>query len=347
MLREVGTALDITRCRGIIIAHLQHAIPDIFEHVAKDGSSFRCTESWVKKFLSEHLSWSFRRATRAAQKLPENSEDRCVEQFLRLALTIRDCAIFHPSFYVNIDQTNVIYQPSNTSTYEVKGSKQVAVLGQDEKRAFTVVVGISASGDALPFQVIYGGKSKRSLPATTSVQFMEAQQLGFKICYSNTDTYWSTFDLMCSYVSDILVPYWMRQKELVGACPDQECILQLDVWSVHKSVAFRTWLDETYPWIKYRFVPGNCTGIAQPCDVGVQRLFKLAVKRSQHADIVNEALALLQRNQGVPSALRLDTTLPTLQERSVQWLLNGYHAINKPDIIKQVCFYLGAGFTMD
>ena len=337
MLRTVGTALDITRCRGLIIAHLHNAIPHIFDQVAKDGSSFRAMESWVKKFLSEHLHWSFRRATRAAQKLPENSEERCVEQFLRLALTVRDCAIFHPSFYVNIDQTNVIYQPANTSTYEEKGSKQVAVLGQDEKRAFTVVVGISAAGDALPFQVIYGGKSKRSLPTTTSMQYKEAQQLGFEICYSNTDTYWSTFDLMCSYVSNILVPYWSRQKELVAAPPDQECILQLDVWSVHKSLAFRTWLSKTYPWIKYRFVPGNCTGIAQPCDVGVQRPFKLAVKRSQHADIVNEALALLQSNDDGPSALRLDVTLPTLRERSIQWLLDGYHAINKPHIIKQVC----------
>jgi len=35
------------------------------------------------------------------------------------------------------------------------------------------------------------------------------------------------------------------------------------------------------------------------------RLFKLAVKSSQHADIVNEALALSRRNQGVPFALRL------------------------------------------
>lgn len=340
MLRKAGTALDITRCRGLIIAHLQNAIPHIFDHIAKDGSSFRCTESWVKKFLFEHLHWSFRRATRAAQKLPDNADECCLEQFLRLALTIHDCAIFHPSFYVNIDQTNVIYQPANTSTYEVKGSKQVAVLGQDEKQAFTTLVGISAAGDALPFQIIYCGKTKCSLPATTSAQHKEAQQLGFEFCFSNTDTYWSTFDLMCSYVSDILVPYWTRQKELVGAPPDQECLLQLDVWSVHKSIAFWTWLNDTYPWIKYRFVPGNCTGIAQPCDVGVQRPFKLAVKRSQHADIVNEALTLLRRNQDTPSALRLDTTLPTLRDRSVQWLLNGYHAINKPEIIKQVCFYL-------
>lgn len=140
---------------------------------------------------------------------------------------------------------------------------------------------------------------------------------------------------MCDYVGDILVPYWTRQKELAGAPDDQECILQLDIWSVHKSIQFRTWLDQQYPWIKYRFVPGGCTGIAQPCDVGVQRVFKLAVKRAQHADIVEESLLLLKKDEAAP-VIRLDTTLPTLRDRSLQWLIDGYRAINKPDVVKQV-----------
>ncbi|KAG1864109.1 hypothetical protein C8R48DRAFT_551872, partial [Suillus tomentosus] len=111
----------------------------------------------VKKFLFEHLHCLFHHATRTAQKLPENADECYLEQLLWLTLTICDCAIFHPSFYVNIDQTNIIYQPANTLTYEVKGSKQVALPGQDEKRAFTTLVGISAAGDALPFQIIYCG----------------------------------------------------------------------------------------------------------------------------------------------------------------------------------------------
>lgn len=335
-LRTVGVALDTMRCRGVIIARLTVSCPEVFEAVAKDSSRFQCTESWVKKFVAANLNWSFRRATHAAQKTPSNADQLCLDQFLRLTLTIRNCAIFHACFYVNIDQTNIVYQPANTATYEEVGSKQVAVIGQEEKRAFTVVVGISASGDALPFQVIYCSKTTRSLPTKNTPQFKEAQRLGFKLCFSNTNTYWSTFELMCDYIHDILVPYWTRQKELVGAPDDQECILHLDVWSVHKSIQFRTWLDQHYPWIKYRFVPGGCTGIAQPCDVGVQRPLKLAVKRSQHADIVDESLSLLKKNDAAAAVIRLDTTLPTLHDRSLHWLINGYHAINKPDIVKQV-----------
>jgi len=36
-LHQVSVALDTLYCRGIILAHLQHSVPEIFEHVAKDS----------------------------------------------------------------------------------------------------------------------------------------------------------------------------------------------------------------------------------------------------------------------------------------------------------------------
>ncbi|KAG2341697.1 hypothetical protein BDR05DRAFT_949526 [Suillus weaverae] len=304
-LRTVGVALDTMCCHGVIIACLTVSCPEVFKAVVKDGSRFQCTESW---------------------KTPSNANQLCLDQFLHLTLTIRNCAVFHACFYVNIDQTNIMYQPANTATYEEVSSKQVAVIGHEEKQAFTVVVSISASSNALPFQVIYCGKTACSLPTKNMPQFKEAGRLGFKLCFSNTNTYWSTFELMCDYT---------RQKELIGAPDDQECILHLDVWSVHKSIQFCTWLDQHYPWIKYHFVPGGCTGIAQPCNVGVQHPFKLAVKQSQHADIVDKSLSLLKKNDAAAAIIQLDTTLPTLCDRSLHWLINGYHAINKPNIVRQ------------
>ena len=43
-------------------------------------------------------------------------------------------------------------------------SKEVLVAGTDDKRCITIVVGSTLSGELLPFQVIYDGKSARSLP---------------------------------------------------------------------------------------------------------------------------------------------------------------------------------------
>jgi hypothetical protein len=274
-----------------------------------------------------------RSATRAAQKLPTNADELCREQFLRLSLTLRDGVIDRPQFYVNIDQTNVIYQTTNSRTFEERGSKQVAVVGQEEKRAFTLVVGISAAGDLLPFQVIYTGKTARSLP--TLARRNEAEGLGIKFEFSGTDTYWSTFELMCKYISTILVPYWMHQKELADVPLDQECVLQLDVWSVHKSIAFRTWLNKNYHWIKYRYVPANMTGVAQPCDVGMQRPIKQVIRRCRNSDVIEETLASL-RTGADPTTIRVDTTVGTLRDRSAGWILAAYQVLNRPEIVKKV-----------
>ncbi|KAG2133794.1 uncharacterized protein EDB93DRAFT_1306630, partial [Suillus bovinus] len=66
------------------------------------------------------------------------------------------------------------------------------------------------------------------------------------------------------------------------------------------------------------------------------------VKHTQHADIVNESLAQLSEKTS-PALVRLDTTIGTLRNRSLQWVINGYHAINKPELVKQVFFMCKAG----
>ncbi|TDL14855.1 hypothetical protein BD410DRAFT_845671 [Rickenella mellea] len=268
-----------------------------------------------------------------------------------------------------MDQTQVVYHLGGGKTFEVQGAKQVAVVGEEEKCAFTLVAAVSGAGDLLPFQAIYKGKTKRSVPSDIAPRRDEAEQLGFRLSFSNTDTYWSTFELMQEWVCDILVPYWMRKKEELFVNPSQECLLQIDVWSVvelelllrpdlvhnippsrrtrsrtyyetshlftvHKSKEFRDWMAENWTWIILEFVPGGTTSLFQPCDIGIQRPLKLSIKRSQNADIVQETLAQLE--QGKPATqVRLDTTVGTLRDRTMNWLVTAYHHVNKPDIVKK------------
>ncbi|KAG2158540.1 uncharacterized protein EDB93DRAFT_1076614, partial [Suillus bovinus] len=63
---------------------------------------------------------------------------------------------------------------------------------------------------------------------------------------------------------------------------------------------------------------------------------------SQHADIVEESLSLLKTDEATP-VIQLDTKLPTLRDRSLWWLIDGYHAINKPNMVKQAFFQCKAG----
>lgn len=81
------------------------------------------------------------------------------------------------------------------------------------------------------------------------------------------------------------------------------------------------------------YVPGNCTGVWQPLDVGIQRVLKQSMGRSAHKDIVDETMAYL--DSGI-TTFKLDTTLGTLCNRSVAWLLNAYHDINNKELITKV-----------
>jgi hypothetical protein len=171
-------------------------------------------------------------------KVPPNVDEILRENYLRLAITCRDGVIEDAAFLVNMDQTYFHLQPTSTSTFEEVGSKQVAVIGKEEKRAATLQAAVSGNGDVLPYHIIYKGKTTASLPHNSCEGLQEALDLGFLFDFSGTDSYWSTFELMCKWVDKILVPYWARQKERVGAPANQECILYFDVWAVHRSVAF-------------------------------------------------------------------------------------------------------------
>jgi len=110
------------------------------------------------------MNWSLRRSTRPGKKVPDGVTYILTNTFLRLVHSISENSI-SITLCVNTDQTLVTYAAGTTETYAPIGSKQVEVVGKDEKRGFTLVVGVSMSGDALPFQAIYAGTTHHSLPS--------------------------------------------------------------------------------------------------------------------------------------------------------------------------------------
>jgi hypothetical protein len=191
------------------------------------------------------------------------------------------------------------------------------------------------SGEVLPFQAIYAGKTSGSLPSPKTPSHSKAtEELKFHFEFSKGDNYWSTIETMKSYVIKILASYFQSHRQQMNL-PNQICIWQIDCWSVHRSLEFRSWMSAAYPWIRIHFVPANCTGIFQPCDVGIQRILKLAIRRSALKDIVDHTMEQLKSGVG-PNQITFEKRLPVIRNRSVQWLINGYEAINHPEIVQKV-----------
>jgi hypothetical protein len=320
--------MTVPSVRAVVQAYMQLLAPEVVD--------FKCSDAWIRKFVfkEDKLRWVLRKPTKAAQKVPINAEELILIAFYRHVLTFRDGPIRHPCFHVNMDQTQFLMQMGGGLTFEKFGSKQVPASGLEEKRAFSLTVAISGSGDLLAFQGVYAGMTALSTPSKNAYGYAEAQKRGFLFDYSGTKTYWCNIVTIRHWVSKILVPYW-KAKMVEFNLAEQECLLQLDVWVVHRSKEFRDWMQNTYPWIILDFVPGGCTGLFQPCDVGMQRLLKLAGRRSQQNDLIQEAKAKLGDGQSA-ECIVFDKSIGTLRDRSVRWLLDAHDAVNKPEIVLKV-----------
>ena len=279
------------------------------------------------------MGWSERRATKAAQKLPENHEAILTTAFLREASVIRDYGI-PAELRVNTDQTQSVYQQGTKTTWNESGAKQVATVGQEEKRAFTLVPSISASGVLLPMQAIYHGKTEGSCPNSKAVSWEEAKRLKCLFQPSKTATYWSTQATMEDLVNKIIAPYFNDTKKKLGYGDSQYSVWKIDCWSVHKSKEFRTWMKKKHPTIIVLFVPGGCTGVWQPLDVGIQRVLKLSMKRAAHRDVVAEVQQQLATGVEV---IKVDVTVGCLRNRSVGWIVNAIREIDNKELIMKVC----------
>lgn len=144
-LRNARAAITLVTAHGVMIALMKSMEPSIFSMKGKDGNLFQCRDSFVRNFLHEKLGWSERRATRAGQKLPLDWESQCLKSILRLAYSIKEHNI-PSSLYVNTDQTQLVLAQGSKLTWATTGSRQIEVIGEGEKRAFTLVVSISNDG---------------------------------------------------------------------------------------------------------------------------------------------------------------------------------------------------------
>lgn len=323
-----------------MIGILKVRLPEIFEaEVGNNKKPFQCSDTFVGRFVNRTLGWSKRKGTQAGQKLPINAEEQMEAHLFRIAIAITDNNI-PDSCVANCDQTGNVYAQAALSTYDQTGTNQVTIVGKEDKRAFTIMVGISMSGDVLPFQIMYPGTRPCSRPSIDDPKSPfktandEAKRLTFRFESTGNSKHWSNIETMKSYVRHVLAVYFNVQRTQLG-CQDQRCLWIIDCWSVHRSREFRGWMEVNYPWILIRYVPGGCTGVFQPCDVGIQRVLKHAIRKAALSHVVNETIAHLEQNRD-PGMIVLEKGIRELRNRSVEWLVSGYNAINNRDFVKKV-----------
>ena len=124
---------------------------------------------------------------------------------------------------LNVDQTPSKFVPTDNVTMTEKSSKHVSRKGSNDKRDITVTLAETLSGQILPFQLIYTGKTSRSLP---HVKF----PAGF--CLSYNEKHWSNEAATIALVNKIIYPYVTKVKEELRLPETQKALL---VWDAFKA----------------------------------------------------------------------------------------------------------------
>ncbi|KAE9401242.1 hypothetical protein BT96DRAFT_818226 [Gymnopus androsaceus JB14] len=144
---------------GIIQKHAPKLFKSLgayfFDTPLGDGTMFHCSTSFVQKYITNNLNWSFRASTRAAQKVLENAEELTTEAALREEAYCICNYNIPAALQVNTAKPRTSTSKVPSATWHQKGDHQVPVVGFDEKCAFILIPSISADGELLPFQEIY------------------------------------------------------------------------------------------------------------------------------------------------------------------------------------------------
>ena len=104
----------------------------------------------------------------------------------------------------NWDQTAISLVPSSQWTLDKKGAKRVAIAGHSDKRQITAVMCAALTGEVLPVQLVYEGKTKRCHPP---------YDFPGNWVISHSPNHWSNEETMIEYITDVIVPYVEQKRD--------------------------------------------------------------------------------------------------------------------------------------
>ena len=102
--------------------------------------------------------------TTGKAEIPEGTRKQAELMYLHNIVAIVEENNIPQYLIKNFNQTPRKYVPVSHHTMAKKGVKSVSITGSSDNRCITGTFVITLEGDFLPLQLIYGGKTKQSLP---------------------------------------------------------------------------------------------------------------------------------------------------------------------------------------
>ena len=137
-------------------------------------------------------------------EIPEGARKEAELLYLHnIVMIVENYEIPH-SLIMNLDQTPLKYIPAMNHTMAKQNSKSVSIAGSSDKCSIIGTFTITLNGHFLPMQLIYGGKTKQSLP---SFKFPD----GFSL--SCNPNHFSNAMESIKQINEIIITYVQSQRK--------------------------------------------------------------------------------------------------------------------------------------
>ncbi len=316
-LRTAGAEVSSVVVKGVLAGLVRSNLTKYGQFV-----DFQVNRSWVRS-LYQRMSFSRRASTTSRPIITRSVWEELRDQFLHDIGTkvaendIPDELIF------NADQTPSKYVATSKVTMAKRNSKHVPIKGGGDKRAITITIIESLSGEFLPFQIIYKGKTKRSLP-------INASKDTHKFLFSFNMKHWSNEKETLRLIDHVLVPHIKEVKQNLNLPANQKALLIWDAFTGQNTEKVTRRLEELN--IVSVLVPKNLTHLLQPLDITTNGKIK-KMERAAFSDyLTNAIMEYLSENPGADvTEIDIDLKLSTLKPKHLATLTRIYEFFKSDD----------------
>jgi hypothetical protein len=178
-------------------------------------------------------------------------------------------------FIINMDQTPVDLSDPPDKTLNQKGAKTInSRAPKCNMGRITAFLTVCADGTKLPPLLVFKGK-----PGGQIEREFVKESYPPECKYIVQQNAWTDERVMLFWVENVLAPY-------IKTCPAGIVpYLLLDKYKTHTTTAVSKVIEEL--GVEWDIIPGGCTGLVQPIDVGIGKPFKNRV-RHQWEDFMVE-----------------------------------------------------------
>jgi hypothetical protein len=155
--------------------------------------------------MKQYIYCIYHVATITINKLPPNLLTQGYTMVYKVADLVKAYSI-PPTFVVNNDQNGVhLVLNGAERTWGPKGTKDMQVLGLEDKRLITMVVSSSATRDLLPPQIVFINRTTyKSLPPNNQGKTNYIKD-DWDLTFS--ENHWSSLETTKKFFTNILLPY--------------------------------------------------------------------------------------------------------------------------------------------